>query len=268
MDTAQHAAAQARRPPPASHSRNYWLRLSLMKLYRRRNRHLGIADDDDGRMFLMIMFALGISNADANNLASWITTQEMRAIRKGAARFDPTPENIGLAINLTYAERKRHKAWKFPCCDKTPEEVARLDADARNKKKRADRADRNANIGTGFPPREAAVLAAIDRLAQRPGCNVTTIRDIIASIGAVGDRAAFPAKVTSFRVLVYRSIDRLERDGWVRKRRNLGCTFILMNSEKFVTAAPSYVPVRKSQPMNGLQRDLGCNTSRHGIRLG
>src|SRR4051794_15546615 len=50
-------------------------------IYRDRNRHPGLADDREGRIFLMILLALGLPLEDVDNLASWITLKELAKIK-------------------------------------------------------------------------------------------------------------------------------------------------------------------------------------------
>ena len=84
------------------------LRRLLMLIYRDRNHHPGLSDSAEGRIFLMILLSLGLPLEDVFNHASWITFKEVAEIEKVAKRFDPTPENVGRAINFTDAERKHY----------------------------------------------------------------------------------------------------------------------------------------------------------------
>jgi hypothetical protein len=82
-----------------------------------------IADDDDGRSWLLAFLLRGCKTKPLKVSAPWLTDDKLRALRKESWAL--TFDDIGLLIHLTDKERTDYKAWRF-----IPWNVAPLERDA------------------------------------------------------------------------------------------------------------------------------------------
>jgi len=193
----------------------------VLMVYRDRNKHSGLFDDRQGRIFLMILLALGLPDDEVENLASWITLKELQAIRTAARRFDPTPENIGKLIDFTDAEREYYggkynlySIWSSESDWKAESEERAKSAQAkRNAKRKAKRQEeKDALIAACSDPMEIAVAEVMLRVSRRPGVSDRSVPTIIRTIlrdGKYDD--VFPQVHDAHRVAIHHALDRLER---------------------------------------------------------
>jgi hypothetical protein len=183
-------------------------RNSVLKLNRIRcNGMRCLPDDDDGRRFLMVLLALDLPDDDIANRAPWVTVQELRALEREAARFNPTPAAIGKVLKLTDAEREEHALWNIHPHDvdwKTVQRRREVDKVARRKQKRHQaRAELAATAS--HDPRTIAIMKAME--LHPYGASVETI---MIDAGKV-----LPKNRTVRRSIVHRVLDRLEQKGLV-----------------------------------------------------
>ncbi len=205
------------------------LQQKLRKLYRlltgRVWNDYTITDDVLGRMVLIYLMALGIDDAFADRFAPWA---DISKIRRAAARIKLTRDNvgevIGRGIGLTWEDRERCRSWAFHARDKTPEQIERLNADKRNKKKRIERAELEAQrealtkaMSRSYPERVVKLYANIVRLWHRRGGRPLTVSDIAGGI-AYKDGHLFGWFKDPLRV-IRRDVDLLESDGLVKTLR-------------------------------------------------
>jgi hypothetical protein len=224
----------------------YHLKRKVRALFRRMTGHTDhyLTDDRLGRSFLKLLLELGLQSEIADSIAPWMAAQDMHDMREAAARQPPTRERIerfGREIRLTAEMRDRCKAWWTQPID--PEAMEEIQREKRRKAKAAKRAKREARLrATDRPPRQVAVLAAIDRLR---GCDADrSITGIIAKISRhPEDRAKFPAPLPSFVTEVYRAVERLQRDGLVCiwQSYTYRMVFLTENYCRFLTDTPDEV---------------------------
>ncbi|MBA4033546.1 MAG: hypothetical protein C0480_02925 [Bradyrhizobium sp.] len=208
----------------------------MLKVNRRRNRLPCLPDDIEGRDFLKVLVTLD-PDLDIGNLAPWVTALELHRIRKAARCFKPTEISIGHAIKLTDAEREAWQIWNIRPCDVPWEVVQRRRAKDKNDRRRKRRQTEQARLqARGCDPREAAVLAVIERLTQRPGPTVIYARAIMDGMQRA-EREAFPTANTSFRVIVHRVLGRLVKGGTLTD--DLRLRGPLDNAQRFVTPTPT-----------------------------
>ena len=226
--TTKAVALQARRIHCPRCGNRYWpkpdlspghrLRDFLLRIYRDRCRHPGLASDVEGRIFLMLLLALGLPLDDVDNHAS-IGWEELGALKEMAKRFDPTPENISKAIRFTDAERE-HYATKYGLylvrsCESDwhveHQERTMHNDEKRNEKRRDRRQAERANlIAACRDEKEVAVIEVMLRIARRPGLRDTSVPTIIRTI--TSDRKyndVFPQEHDAHRAAVHHALNRL-----------------------------------------------------------
>ena len=224
MDTRHAHQRQARRKP--RHSQAHYLRGALMMIYRILNKHPGLADDEQGRTFLRLLLALGLPLSEVDHYASWITAPDLQAIKRAAKRFEATSTSIGEAIKLTDAFREMH-GWRMKDgkrvrtsillirpYDVDWEVVQRRRRIEKIIKRRTERQAVMTRIAT-YPARQAAIMSAIERVRQQPGC-FTPFAQVIIRAMTKAERAAFPASEASFRRTFDREVAALEELGVVQ----------------------------------------------------
>ena len=69
-------------------------------------------------------------------------------------------------------------------------------------------------------PRDAAVLTALERIRQQPGCFVAYVWTIMRAM-TKSERAAFPHSDASCRRIICRTVSRLEKRGRIRRWNGL-----------------------------------------------
>jgi hypothetical protein len=214
----------------------------IRKLYSCRYNGLeAYANDEEGRRFLTAEMVLGMHDIVSRKHPD-ITADEMGELRKQATAYEPTPEDIGRLVRLTRKEMVR-----FEITDVCPDRCSWLDIleerrlaseVRRNAARRKKWAERRAAI-TARPPRERAVLEAIDRQRQLTIAPVT-VADIAARVGR---RVFYPLKGAALRTVIHRILDRLEGEG-VLKTRSYG-----VRNERWISDFPFYhntiTPVKK-----------------------
>ena len=199
-------------------SHGSYLRGFLRMIYRDRNKHPGLHDDAMGRTFLMILLSLGLPIEDVDDLASWVTLKELRAIKQAARRFDPNGFNISKAIAFTDAERKyygeKYNLFSIMSSesDWSVEYEKRIKAnkEKRNERRREAKA---ALIAACGDVHEVAVMKALIRIRRRPGAYVwlnASVKNIVGIIGTIASDD-FPEGSDARRVAVHHALDRLER---------------------------------------------------------
>ena len=117
-------------------------------------------------------------------------------------------------------ERKQYKVWPIWSRGSSQEDIQRENDKKRNERRREKRAEQLAQI-RALPPRDAAVLATIDRL-RRDFRAMITVRTIIDATSNAEAETFINVlhNFTSFRRVVQRSLDRLEAVGRVEKHGN------------------------------------------------
>ena len=216
---------------PTKPSQYHFIRNAVMWVNRYCNNDLPcLPDDDEGRNSFVAMRALALPDKEIDNVAPWLreAPEELAKLDKRAKYFTANSTTIGQLIKLTKKVRDAYAAGAKPgkrrnlpiraynedWDDHLQEIEARRNANRNQKRVEA----RAALIAACGDPREMAVMTALRRISDRPGCSPPRIyvRDIMGAMTR-NERKTFEVSEASLPRIVQRTLDRLVTAGRLQK---------------------------------------------------
>jgi hypothetical protein len=225
-DSVAHPNGQASPSPPFLFEPKHYrpVRNHVLAANRERDGLPCLADDAIGERSLMVLLSLWLPDKDIQQHAPWVRDWpdgRLAALKREAAAFNPTPENIGRAIQYGVVQwntcRTRNgRRRPIRPYDRTREEIDRMLADEKKAKRKEERqmisAEREAQCG----PRELAIIAAIEWIAKQPFDGDYSMKNIRRVIARTGRRKAFPSDANSYRAASNNVFEHLVSKGAVR----------------------------------------------------